>query len=168
MDQLMSIKRDIEKRKTPSGEIEGGVRRKMRADYLAHATGYLLNCAGEHRRRDASAHRKVHPASTLERTASTRLRVGRNGRPHIHLSGTVTGNSLSGCWLRTTASIAVPTYLRWKRPTSYTRMSMPQLRGCSISRKLVRDFRTCTKSPDGNEAKVITQYTPRLSVARTT
>src|SRR6185503_9679172 len=44
MDQLMSIKRDIEKRKTPSGEIEVGVWRKMRADHLAHATGYMM-CA---------------------------------------------------------------------------------------------------------------------------
>ena len=36
----MSIKRDIEKRKTPSGEIEVGVWRKLRADHLAHALGY--------------------------------------------------------------------------------------------------------------------------------
>ena len=42
MDQLMSIKRDIEKRKTPSGEIEVGVWRKMRADHLAHALGYCF------------------------------------------------------------------------------------------------------------------------------
>jgi hypothetical protein len=44
MDQLMSIKRDIEKRKTPSGEIEVGVWRKLRADHLAHALGYCF-CA---------------------------------------------------------------------------------------------------------------------------
>ena len=49
IDQLMSIKRDIEKRKTPSGEIEVGVWRKMRADHLAHATGYLLLLLGLHR-----------------------------------------------------------------------------------------------------------------------
>jgi hypothetical protein len=51
MDQLMSIKRDIEKRKTPSGEIEVGVWRKMRADHLAHATGYLLIALGASQKR---------------------------------------------------------------------------------------------------------------------
>jgi len=41
MDQMPSIKRDIEKRKTPSGEIEVAVWRKLRADHLAHAMLYL-------------------------------------------------------------------------------------------------------------------------------
>ena len=41
IDQMTSIKRDIEKRKTPSGEIEVGVWRKLRADHLAHASLYL-------------------------------------------------------------------------------------------------------------------------------
>ena len=40
IDQCTAIKRDIEKRKTPSGEIEVGVWRKLRADHLAHALGY--------------------------------------------------------------------------------------------------------------------------------
>ena len=44
IDQCTSIKRDIEKRKTPSGEIEVGVWRKLRADHLAHALLYL-KCA---------------------------------------------------------------------------------------------------------------------------
>jgi hypothetical protein len=51
IDQLMSIKRDIEKRKTPSGEIEVGIWRKMRADHLAHATGYLLIALGASQKR---------------------------------------------------------------------------------------------------------------------
>ncbi len=41
IDQMIAIKRDIEKRKTPSGEKEVGVWRKLRADHLAHAMGYL-------------------------------------------------------------------------------------------------------------------------------
>ena len=41
IDQMTSIKRDLEKRKTPSGEIEVAVWRKLRADHLAHASVYL-------------------------------------------------------------------------------------------------------------------------------
>ncbi len=41
IDQVTAIKRDIEKRKTQSGEIEVGVWRKLRADHLAHSWLYL-------------------------------------------------------------------------------------------------------------------------------
>lgn len=40
IDQVTSLRRDIEKRKTPSGEIEAAVWRKLRADHMAHAMLY--------------------------------------------------------------------------------------------------------------------------------
>ncbi len=41
IDQITSLKRDVEKRKTPNGEVEVAVWRKLRADHYAHATLYL-------------------------------------------------------------------------------------------------------------------------------
>lgn len=41
MDQLISIKRDIEKRRTAAGEVDVAVWRKLRADHFAHATLYM-------------------------------------------------------------------------------------------------------------------------------
>lgn len=41
IDHVTGLKRDIEERNTRSGIIEVGVYRKLRADHLAHALGYL-------------------------------------------------------------------------------------------------------------------------------
>jgi len=41
IDQATALKRDIEKRRTPSGEVEVAVWRRLRADHLAHAWLYL-------------------------------------------------------------------------------------------------------------------------------
>jgi len=46
IDQITSLKRDIEIRKTRSGDLEVAVYRKIRADHFAHSALYLMNAVG--------------------------------------------------------------------------------------------------------------------------